>query len=176
MDLIERYTAYFLENFFNKARIIEIMGQLFESLLILVFFYVLTLIIKFFAFTICKRFTKEKQPIINLLRKIINIFLMFSALIAALHNLGIDVRIFIVQLGLTGFALGYAFKDALANLLAGIMIILYKPFSIGDIIEVGGFKGKVKNIDMRHTAIEGENKKYLIPNSKLLSDSISVEN
>ncbi|RMH34220.1 MAG: hypothetical protein D6690_11015, partial [Nitrospirae bacterium] len=69
--------------------------------------------------------------------------LLFIGLVLALSKLGFDVAGVVAGLGLTGFALGFALKDAISNLVAGIMIILYKPIRLGQTIELAGSKGKV---------------------------------
>src|SRR5260221_10783231 len=58
--------------------------------------------------------------------------------ITALGTLGINITGIVAGLGLTGFALGFALKDSIANLLAGVMILIYRPFEPGDRIECGG--------------------------------------
>ena len=59
-----------------------------------------------------------------------------------LFSIGIHVSAIVASLGLTGFAIGFAFKDALSNYLAGIMVILYKPYDIRDNVNITGVRGK----------------------------------
>ena len=61
----------------------------------------------------------------------------------ALRQLGVDMAPFITGLGVSGFILGFAFKDALGNLAAGVMISINRPFRIGDLIETAGQLGVV---------------------------------
>ena len=75
---------------------------------------------------------------------------------------------------MTGFALGFALKDTISNLLSGILILLYRPFEIGNRIKISGYEGVVVSIDMRYTELEGEGRKILIPNSKSFTDPITV--
>ena len=77
-------------------------------------------------------------------------------------------------LGLTGFALGFALKDTISNLLAGVLILLYRPFVIGDRLIASGYEGTVVSIDLRYTQLEGDGNRILIPNSKLFTDPITV--
>jgi len=88
--------------------------------------------------------------------------------------MGINVSALVAGLGLTGFALGFALRDILSNLLAGALIIVYRPFHRGDKIAVAGCEGKVQEIDLRYTIVQGENKIYLIPNSTLFTNTISI--
>ncbi|MFA7098279.1 MAG: mechanosensitive ion channel domain-containing protein, partial [Gammaproteobacteria bacterium] len=94
--------------------------------------------------------------------------------ITALGTLGVNVAAMVAGLGLTGFALGFALKDMLSNLLAGVLILAYRPFRRGDRIAVAGFEGTVIGIDLRYTILQGEQRQFLIPNSVLLTNSISL--
>jgi small-conductance mechanosensitive channel len=100
--------------------------------------------------------------------------LLFGA-VSALGTLGIDIGALIAGLGLTGFALGFALKDTISNLLAGIMVIIYKPFDLDDIILVGKFEGRVRSIDLRYTVLDYDDRIVYVPNSKLFVDSIVVD-
>lgn len=92
----------------------------------------------------------------------------------ALGTLGVNITGIVAGLGLTGFALGFALKDSIANLLAGVLILLYRPFDIGDRIDVGGLSGHVVKIDLRYTELDNPSERVLVPNSKLLTDPIRV--
>jgi small conductance mechanosensitive channel len=84
----------------------------------------------------------------------------------------VNVSALIAGLGLTGFALGFALKDAVSNLLAGLLILIYKPFRMGDHISVTGLEGEVVNIDLRYTTLQAGQKTFLIPNSNLFTNPI----
>jgi small-conductance mechanosensitive channel len=88
--------------------------------------------------------------------------------------MGVNVSALVAGLGLTGFALGFALKDVLSNLIAGILILLYRPFRLNDYITVGGLQGIVTEIDLRYTRLEKEGEAYLIPNSVLFTNSIGL--
>ncbi len=94
--------------------------------------------------------------------------------ITALGTLGINVSALVAGLGLTGFALGFALKDTISNLLSGVLILLYRPFEKGNRIKISGYEGIVVSIDLRYTELESEGNKVLIPNSKLFTDSVTV--
>ena len=99
--------------------------------------------------------------------------LVFGA-ITALGTLGINVSALVAGLGLSGFALGFALKDTISNLLAGVMILAYQPFDIGDYIVVTGKEGKVIHIDFRYTTLENNEKIILIPNSLVFANTVSI--
>lgn len=107
-----------------------------------------------------------------------NIVLVFGIL-SALTSAGINVQGLVAGLGLTGFALGFALKDTLANLIAGMFILLYRPFRIGQWIKVATSKtvydeGRVKKIDLRYTMLETDDFFTLVPNSMLFTNSIMI--
>ena len=103
-------------------------------------------------------------------------FIIIIGFITALGTVGINVSAIVAGLGLTGFAFGFAFKDMLSSFISGIMIFIYQPFTLGDIIEVDGKKGKVVDINLRYVTLEGEGSKMLVPNSLLVSKSLEVQN
>lgn len=95
-------------------------------------------------------------------------------IISALGTPGIDVSAIVTGLGLTGFALGFALKDAISNILAGSLILIYRPFNRNDTIKVANNEGVVEEIDLRYTTLKAEGKKILIPNATLLTNIVIV--
>jgi len=132
------------------------------------------------AFLLKKAVKKAMQKIdmdnhlVTLLARIVNITLIIIGFITALGTLGVDVSAIVAGLGLTGFALGFALKDTISNMLSGILILFYQPFKIGDTIKIAGFEGEVIKIDLRYTELSSEGVLILIPNSKLFTDPITV--
>jgi len=110
----------------------------------------------------------------TLLARIGYMALVIFGLVTALGTLGINVSALVAGLGLTGFALGFALKDTISNLLSGILILLYRPFEIGNRIRLSGYEGIVVSIDLRYTELNSAGQKVLIPNSKLFVDPITV--
>jgi small conductance mechanosensitive channel len=109
-----------------------------------------------------------------LLARLTRVGILLLGGVTALGTLGVNISGIVAGLGLTGFALGFALKDSIANLLAGVMILIYRPFEPGDRIECAGFTGRVLHVDLRYTELDGEKERVLIPNSKLLTDPIRV--
>ena len=117
---------------------------------------------------------KLDRNLILLLARTSSITLIIIGFITALGTLGINVSALVAGLGLTGFALGFALKDTISNLISGVLILLYKPFKIGDRIKISGYEGIVVSIDLRYTELDAEGNKILIPNSKLFTNPIEV--
>ena len=81
----------------------------------------------------------------------------------------------IAGLGVSSVAIGFAFKDILQNWLAGILILMRRPFEIGDQIVVNGFEGTVERIETRATIIKQYNgKRIVVPNSEIYTNSVKV--
>lgn len=118
--------------------------------------------------------TKLNNHIMNLLARVVRISMLMLGIISALGTLGINVSALITGFGLTGFAVGFALKDTISNLLSGILLLMYQPFSIKDRISVSGSEGIVTAIDLRYTTLEDSNKRILIPNSKLFTNAITI--
>ena len=118
--------------------------------------------------------TRAHGPLGELLASVARISLLVLGLITALGTLGVNITGIVAGLGLTGFALGFALKDSIANLLAGVLILLYRPFDVGDHIDVSGFAGRVLTVNLRYTELDAGEQCVLVPNSKLLTDPIRV--
>ena len=92
---------------------------------------------------------------------------IFLAVIA-LGKIGVDVGPLVAGLGVTGFVLGFAFKDTLSNFASGIMIALNQPFRVGDYVIVAGVEGAVMELNMMATVLTTpDNKKIVVPNSSV---------
>ena len=137
-------------------------------------FWICSVILKGFMAHAIKHAPSNKKDVLNLLAKAGGMALLVVGGIAGFGTFGIDVSALVAGLGLTGFALGFALRDALSNLLAGIMILIYQPFTRNDTIEVSGLKGKVVEIDLRYTSLESDDARILIPNSTLFKNPIKV--
>ncbi|HIE54472.1 MAG TPA: mechanosensitive ion channel, partial [Chromatiaceae bacterium] len=93
--------------------------------------------------------------------------------IAALGELGIQTTSFIAILGAAGLAVGLALQGSLANFAAGFLLIVFRPFKVGDVIEAAGVTGKVSDIQIFTTTLKTpDNKTIIVPNGKLGNDNI----
>jgi len=126
--------------------------------------------------TLGKKAPKDQRTVFALASDCARYALIITGAVSALGTLGIQIGALVAGLGLTGFALGFALKDALGNLLAGVMVLVYRPFRVHDRIKVKTFEGEVAEIDLRYTTLKDGDAKILIPNSVLLSDPITVLN
>jgi small conductance mechanosensitive channel len=117
----------------------------------------------------------HSEGLLVLLGRTAKITVIMLGVATALGTMGVNVAALVAGLGLTGFALGFAFRDVLSNLLAGILLLLFRPFGVGDRISITGLEGEVMNIDLRYTVLKQPDKTVLIPNSYLFTNPILVE-
>jgi len=112
--------------------------------------------------------------IIGFVASIAYIALLAFVVIAALGQLGIQTTSFIAILGAAGLAVGLALQGSLANFAAGFLMIIFRPFKVGDFIEGAGVAGVVEAIQIFTTTLRtGDNKTIIIPNAKLAGDNIT---
>ncbi len=95
------------------------------------------------------------------------------ALLIALSQLGFSLAPLLAGLGVVGFILGFAMQDSLSNLAAGMMILINRPYDVGDMVEISGVFGKVQHMSMVSTSVLTiDNQKLVVPNSKIWGDVI----
>ena len=101
-----------------------------------------------------------------------NLVMLFGILVA-LSQLGISLGPLLAGLGVAGFIVGFALQDTLGNFAAGVMILLYRPYDMGDLIDVGGVFGRVDKMSLVSTSLLTlDNQLFVVPNSKIWGDVI----
>lgn len=140
---------------------------------IFVIFFILAKIIKRVITKAAERL-KFDRNLTSLLARTSSVTLIIFGFVTALGTLGVNVSALVAGLGLTGFALGFALKDTISNLLSGVLILIYRPFELGSRIKISGYEGIVISIDLRYTELDSEGDKVLIPNSKLFTNPVTV--
>lgn len=112
--------------------------------------------------------------LINFLENIVYYTLLVVVAIAALGQLGINTTSFLTIVGAAGLAIGLALKDSLSNFASGVMLILFRPFRIGDVVNAGGVLGKVDSITIFNTVLNTpDNQRVIVPNSSITSGVIT---
>lgn len=117
---------------------------------------------------------KANQVIVDLISQIVKFLVLGIGLVCALATLGIDVTAVIASFGIAGFAIGFALKDVLSNVMSGLMLLYYKPFWLNDRIKVSGHEGVITDIDLRYTTLYTDEKRILIPNSNLFTNTVEI--
>lgn len=108
------------------------------------------------------------------LKNIVYYALLTAVVIAAAQELGINTASFLAVVGAAGLAVGLALKDSLANFSAGVMLILFRPFKVGDVVNVAGETGSVEEITIFNTVMNTpDNQRKIIPNGIITSGTIT---
>ena len=150
--------------------------NLMPAVLILSVFVIASMFLAHTLKKISSHFDASSSEVFSLLSNSQRAILIFIGVVLALSKLGFDISALVAGLGLTGFALGFALKDAISNLVAGIMIVIYKPIELGDMIEIIGTQGEVVNMNLRYMTIESDGVTHLIPNALFVSKKLSIIN
>jgi small conductance mechanosensitive channel len=101
-----------------------------------------------------------------------NIVLIIGILLG-LSQVGISLGPLLAGLGVAGFVIGFALQDSLSNFASGMMILSYRPFDVGDVVEAGGVFGKVSHMSLVNTTIMTfDNQTLVVPNNKIWGDVI----
>lgn len=119
----------------------------------------------------------SRVQISHLLRRMVvstgrNLVIMLGFLIA-LSQFGISLGPLLAGLGIAGFIIGFAMQDALSNFASGMLILFYRPFDVGDTVEAGGVRGKVRSMSLVNTTIMTfDNQALVVPNNLIWSTVI----
>ena len=106
--------------------------------------------------------------ILGFVRSLVHITLLLFVFLAALSALGVQTTSFLAVLGAAGLAVGLALKDSLANLASGFLMVVLRPFQVGDLVEVDGVTGKVEEIRIFNTLLRtGDNRLVILPNARV---------
>ena len=98
--------------------------------------------------------------------------MLVAVILAALNKLGVNTNSFVAIFGAAGVAIGVSLKDQLSNLAAGVLIVIFRPFGRGDVVEVGGQTGTVLDITLVNTRIRtANNHEIIIPNGDIMTNS-----
>jgi small-conductance mechanosensitive channel len=169
--LIRLFNLILMENIFHALAIIVLSSPVKDLLLVLV---------DCFENSVAKKTaTKADDVIFDLLKKFLGAIIYAMAIVLALDMLGINVMPFIAGAGVAGIAIGFAAKDTLSNLIAGVLLIIDRPFEVGDRIEVWSAPagsatwGDVIDIGLRATKIRTtDNITIIIPNNEIMKRDI----
>jgi small conductance mechanosensitive channel len=132
-------------------------------------------VVKYITRYICHLMTKAKtdDTLVKFARHLIHAAGIVFVIIGALTKLGMPTTSMVAAVGAAGLAIGLALQGALSNFAAGILIIMFKPFKVGDLIDAGGTIGTVREIELfTSKLITPDNKTAVIPNSLLTADKI----
>ncbi len=118
--------------------------------------------------------SKVEDTLISFVASLAYVAMMTFVIIAALGKLGIQTTSFVAVIGAAGLAVGLALQGSLANFAAGVLMIIFKPFKVGDFVEAAGTAGVVEKLGIFTTELKTpDNKKVIVPNAKVTGDNIT---
>lgn len=146
---------------------------LFWALLILILGRIVSRIV---ANVVGKMMTRGKVDVtlVKFCQSLTYIALMAFVVIAALDKLGVQTTSFAAIIAAAGLAIGLSLQGTLGNFAAGVMLMLFRPFKVGDFIEGGGTSGIVEEIQIFSTKMRtGDNKEVIVPNGQIIAGTIT---
>jgi small conductance mechanosensitive channel len=151
---------------------IAVVPRALASILVILFFWILATLIRWLMRVLFHWIVKDLTTE-NLLKQLAYYTVWILGIIVAVDALGFDPQTVLTGLGLTSLALGFALKDILSNFVSGIIILVLRPFQIGDQIQVGETEGNVERIELRATQIRTyDGRVVLVPNAELFTSRI----
>lgn len=117
--------------------------------------------------------SKYDEMLIDFLKTIVTAMLMLFVIIASLNELGVNTTSLVAILGAAGLAIGLSLQGSLQNFAAGIMLLVFRPFTRGNYVEAAGTAGTIKDITIFTTVmITPDNKEIIVPNGSIYRDNI----
>ncbi|CAM4399283.1 mechanosensitive ion channel family protein [Vibrio agarivorans] len=99
---------------------------------------------------------------------------VFVGVLVALSQVGIELGPLLTGFGVAGVIIGFALQDTLSNFASGLMILIYRPYDVGDMVKVAGIQGTVNNMSLVSTTVQTiDNQRLVIPNNKIWGDVIN---
>lgn len=142
----------------------------------LAIYYVGRLVIKALMSLMCKVLKRSKfdDILVKFIESIISSVLLLFVIVASLNQLGVDTTSLVALLGAAGLAVGFALKDSLSNFAAGVMLLVFRPFTKDEYVEIAGCEGVVENINILTTVVHTlDNKEVILPNSAVFGGTIT---
>ena len=161
------------------AKAMDMLGDFAMNLTVAAIIFVLTLIAARWASGAARkilgrrRLVRRDPTVLAFMVQIVRVVVIIIGMIAVLQRLGVQTTSIIAVLGAASLAVGLALQGTLSNVAAGVMLLILRPYRVGEAIDVGGASGTVQKLDLFTTQLtNANNHKIVIPNSKVLSDVI----
>jgi small conductance mechanosensitive channel len=142
----------------------------------LVIFYVGRMVVRLLTSGIRKVMEKQQvdKTLVTFVSNLVNMILLMVVIIAAIGALGVQTTSFIAVLGAAGLAIGLALQGSLSNFAAGVLIVFFRPYKVGDWVEAAGISGAVEEVQILTTVLKtGDNKRVIVPNAQIMGSIIT---
>ncbi len=150
-----------------------------KRIIVAIFLSLLFIFLSFFLSKLINKTLKQKnieKRIVRLIDRVIFYAILFIGLLIVLGYLKINITGLIAGAGIIGLTISWALSDIMRNIIAGLLLLIMRPFKIGDKIEIQGLVGIVRSINLRYTLIEKDNgEKILIPNVNTLTNPVIIK-
>lgn len=153
--------------------IVEWLGSLIVGLIIILVFYLIWRIVRLVLLPSLAR-SGVDETTTSFVETAVKYTLLIIGIVTALDSAGIQTSAVLASLGIAGLTIGFAARDALSNLISGILIFLDRPFVIGDLVEVEDKYGRVERITLRSTRIVTSDGRMLaVPNTEVINKTVA---
>jgi len=148
----------------------------FDLFIALIIFFVGRIFIGFIvrALRIAMRKNDVEKTLETFICNLTRIALLIVVIIAAIAQVGIQTTSFIAVFGAAGLAIGLALQGSLSNFAAGVLIVLFRPYRVGDFVEAAGISGSIEQVQILTTILKtADNKQVIVPNSQVMTSIIT---
>ncbi len=166
------------EEAIKQVTLVQFIDSIFYLSLICYFVWLIVRIVDFLFFVAIQKVTelkdRERQQLYPLLRDVLKVIIWAFGILAILSNVfEVNVGTLVAGLGIGGLALAFAAKESVENFIASFMILIDKPFRVGDWIKVNGTEGNVEKLGIRSTLIRTFDKSLVsLPNKRLIDNNL----
>ncbi|WP_288757679.1 mechanosensitive ion channel family protein [uncultured Brevundimonas sp.] len=162
------------------AKLVDLAGDFAINLTVAVLIFVVTLFAAKWAAGAARRGLsrirgfRHDPTVLSFATQVVRVVVIVIGMIAVLQRLGVQTTSIIAVLGAASLAVGLALQGTLSNVASGIMLLILRPYKVGDVIDVGGIAGSVQRLDLFTTQLSNANNhKIVIPNAKVLGDTVT---
>tara|TARA_R110002167_G_scaffold1352_8_gene6038 strand:+ start:1669 stop:2598 length:930 start_codon:yes stop_codon:yes gene_type:complete len=161
------------------AKLTDMAGTLAVNLIIALLILIATVFVSRWASKVTRRGLsrvrgfRHDQTVLTFATQVVRVVVYLIGLIAVLQRLGVQTTSIIAVLGAASLAVGLALQGTLSNVAAGVVLLILRPYQVGDVIDIGGAVGSVQRLDLFTTQMSNANNhKIVVPNSKVLGEVI----
>lgn len=161
------------------AKLTEMAGDFAINLSIAVIILIVTVFASRWASGVTRRALsrvrgfRHDPTVLSFATQVVRVVVFLIGFIAVLQRLGVQTTSIIAVLGAASLAVGLALQGTLSNVAAGVLLLVLRPYKVGDVIDIGGVAGSVQRLDLFTTQMSNANNhKIVVPNSKVLGDTI----
>lgn len=162
------------------AKLTDMAGEFAISLSMAVLILIVTVLASRWASGITRRALSRMRgfrhdpTVLSFAVQVVRVLVLIIGLIAVLQRLGVQTTSIIAVLGAASLAVGLALQGTLSNVAAGVMLLVLRPYRVGDVVDIGGKSGKVQRLDLFTTQLsDANNTKIVVPNARVFGDVIS---